>query len=362
MSVLIFIFVLVVLVVGHELGHFVAAKWAKMRVLEFGVGFPPKVFGKRFGSSETEYTLNWLPFGGFVRIFGEDPAESGPGAFGEQSKWKQALVLFAGPGANFVLAFLLTTTALMIGTVTTIEASERESARDVRVLVAEVVPDSPAERAGLVRGDQVLSLASGDERVEVLNPKDIQDVVARSTSDVTLTVRRSGEEQVVVVAPTTGLIHNDPSRRAIGVATALVGVVAYPPHEAVVRGLSATYENTVLVAVSLATLLAQAFTFSADLSQVAGPVGIASLTGEAATFGVGALLSFAALLSINLGIINLFPFPALDGGRLLFLGVEAATRRKIPYRVAGALNTVGFALLILLMVAVTVGDIGRLLS
>ena len=366
MTVIIFIAVLLVLIVGHEFGHFATAKLLKMRVLEFGVGFPPKIFGKRFGGGETEYSINWLPLGGFVRLFGEDPKEAGnePGAFVGKPAWQQALVLFAGPFANLVLAFALSSLAFTIGAPAILEAGDASAhVENAYVIVGEVLPASPAFESGIVPGDRVEAIEVEGIRRSITTPEEIAEVVEGASGGVTVSIRsRDGVARDVVVTPAAGLIEADPERQAIGVATALVGVVSYPLPVAVFKGLEATGDSVVFVAVSLGSLIASAAAFSADLSNVAGPVGIASLTGEAARFGFGALLSFAALLSVNLALINFLPFPALDGGRLLFLGLEALTRRKIPHGVASALNTAGFALLIALMVGVTVGDVSRLLG
>lgn len=359
MTVVLFIVVLLVLVVGHELGHFLAAKASKMKVLEFGVGFPPKIFGKKVG--ETEYTLNWLPFGGFVRLFGEDPREAdSPEAFSKHHPLKQVIVLFAGPFANIVLAVLFTAGALMIGAPSLIDEAQVSEAQDVRVLVGEVLPESPAADVGIMAGDEVVSVLIAGEQFDVRTPAELSDRIGAATGDVALSLLRSGETLEVVAMPQAGLIETDLERRAIGISMALVGTVSLPPHEALVKGVENTYRNTILITAALGGLIVDAFTLSADVSNLAGPVGIANLTGEAASFGFGALLTFAALLSINLAIINLLPFPALDGGRLLFLGIEAVSRKKIPLSVAGTLNTVGFALLILLMIAITIQDIGRL--
>lgn len=364
MSVLIFIVVLVALVVFHELGHFFAAKAVKMKVLEFGVGFPPKIFGKKFSPDSTEYTLNWIPFGGFVRIFGEDPKDANAeGAFTQKPAWAQAFVLFAGPFANIVLAVLLSFIAFTLGTTAVLDSLDTpHKAGTERVVVGGVLPNSPAELAGILPGDELRSLTVNGVTKLVEIPSDVAEVIGATTEQVTLSLIRKGESLDVDVVPVTGLIEEEPERVAVGVATALVGEVSYTPGEALGKALVATVENLGFIVVSVATLIGSAVTFSADVSQIAGPVGIASLTGEAATFGLGSLLSFAALLSVNLGVINLLPFPALDGGRLLFLGIETASRRKIPLKVAGALNSVGFGLLILLMVAVTVGDVARLLG
>jgi regulator of sigma E protease len=331
-----------------------------MKVLEFGVGFPPKIFGKKFSVDGTEYSANWLPFGGFVRIFGESREEAGqPGAFGSFHPLKQAAVLFAGPGANILLALILFTGALAIGAPAIIDTEEEAArAHNTYVIAGEVLPGSPAEVAGIRAGDRIISI----NNTPVDAPEDVARLVAESNPPLTITIYGNGTEREVLITPVTGLVASDPERPAIGVGMALVGVVSLPLHEAILASFDRTLGSVVFISTSIASLIAGALTFSADISSLAGPVGIASLTGEAAAFGFGSLLGFAALLSVNLALVNLLPFPALDGGRLLFLAVEAAIRRKIPHGVAQSLNAAGFALLILLMLAVTIQDISRLVG
>lgn len=365
MTILLFIIVLVVLIVGHEAGHFIVAKRSGMRVDEFGIGFPPKIWGVRFGGGETEYTINWLPLGGFVKIFGEDKEDGtvNPRAFSNRPPLSQAAVLFAGPFANVVLAFLLSSAAFMVGTPTVIaEGAQSRVVGEPKVLIGEVLPDSPAAQAGIRVGDEVRALTIGFDAHLIASPGEVSERIANAEGPITLTLAQGGAVRQVTIEAIPGLVDDDPERRVIGIATALVGTVVYPPHRALWKGLTDTINDFFFILVSLAALIGQAFTLSADVSNLAGPVGIASLTGEAAAFGMGSLLSFAALLSVNLAIINLLPFPALDGGRLLFLGLETLFRRRIPARITQAVNAGGFFVLILLMLAVTVGDITRLLG
>ncbi|MFQ5540883.1 MAG: RIP metalloprotease [Candidatus Paceibacteria bacterium] len=366
MTILIFIAVLLLLIIGHEFGHFIAAKRAGMRVDEFGIGFPPKAFGRRFGNGETEYSVNWLPFGGFVKIFGEDAENStaaDPRAFSNKPAVAQAAVLFAGPFMNVVLAFVLSAAAFTVGTVAVIDETNAQYLSDEpRTLVGGVLSESPAEAAGVRAGDEIRAVSNGTDTFVNIHPEELARRISEAPGAVVLTLVRDGETLQTEATPVPGLVADEPERRAIGIATALVGGVTYPPHVALWKGLEDTAGDFVFVLGALGALVADSVTFSADVSNLAGPVGIATLTGEAASFGLGSLLSFAALLSINLAIINLLPFPALDGGRLLFLGIETVSRRRIPSGVAQAVNAGGFAVLILLMIVVTVGDVARLLG
>lgn len=367
MSIILFIIILVVLIVGHEFGHLIVAKASGMKVPEFGIGFPPRLWGKKFG--ETEYTVNAIPFGGFVKIEGEDIAEGekaggDPTSFSNRPKYAQAATLFAGPFMNILIALVLSSSAFMLGVPAAIEGGfDPVYISDVGVAVVEVIPDSPAAKAGIEAGDRIVSLETESGRsIDPLTPEAVSTAIATSEGPVTLSLLRSGNPVSLTLSPEKGLVPEEPDRQAIGIASAAVGTLKLPLFEAIKAGFRQTLQDTWSVLTGITLLIGQAFTFSADLSGVAGPVGIANLVGSAATFGLGSILSFAALISVNLGVINLFPFPALDGGRLALLFVEAVSGRRVPAKVANGLNAVGFALLIALMVAVTIHDVSRLVS
>lgn len=352
---------LVVLIVGHEFGHLIAAKLSGMKVPEFGIGFPPKLWGKKIG--DTEYTINALPFGGFVKIVGEDATESSndPAAFSNRPKIAQALTLFAGPFSNVILGFVFFTLAFMSGIPTALESSEYAGRlTNERIVIAEVLPGSPADEAGIQAGDRVVSIFANNVETPIEKPEMIAGLIASATGDVQMTVLRNEVEVQITATPEKGLIAEEPERQALGIASALVGTLQLPFFEAVAKGFLETIEKTQAIVVGMGQLIASAVTLSADVKNIAGPVGIASLAGDAANFGFGSILSFAALISLNLAVLNLLPFPALDGGRLAFLAVETVIRRPIPIAIANTLNTIGFAILILLMLAVTANDIFKL--
>lgn len=362
MSIFIFIVILVALIVGHEAGHLIVAKLSGMKVPEFGIGFPPKLWGKKIG--DTEYTVNALPFGGFVKIFGEDDADAAdPRAFARRPKLMQAATLFAGPFSNLLLGFILSAAALMVGVPAIAGQGEyAEHVRGVEVRVIEVLPGSPAENAGLKAGDTVTSVSANGVETAIEKPEDVLAAIASADGPLTVGVLRSGIESDILVTPARGIDPENPERLVIGIASSLVGTLSLPFDKALVAGVTRTFEQTKDILIGLGSLIGQAFTLSADLSSVTGPVGIVSLVGDASGFGLGSILSLAALISMNLAIVNLLPFPALDGGRLAFLLAETVSRRKIPARIADGLNIAGFALLILLMLAVTAQDIFRLLG
>jgi regulator of sigma E protease len=382
MEILIFIAVIIVLIVVHEFGHFVAAKLSGMRVDEFGLGYPPRAmtFAKVGGTS---YTLNWLPFGGFVKIFGEDGEGGDPRAFSKRPRVLQALVLIAGIAMNLLFAYVLITGALIVGTpralsdteIATSHTDQFSKARDSELMVASVIPGSPAALAGLLPGDSIVSakdrlgaFAPIGEETYLGNqlppdPKNFSAFVAHSGKNaITLVIKRNGEEQTITTTPAEGVVESDPTRYALGVALATVGVVPLPFGAAIVEGASLTWGAIELTAVGLSNFFYGIFTFSADLSQVSGPIGIAGAVGTASMQGLGYLFSIMAIISINLALINLIPVPALDGGRLLFVIVESIIRRPIKASVANAINSIGFILLVLLMVVVTAHDIFKIVG
>ena len=361
MSILIFIAVIVVLIVVHELGHFIAAKLSGMRVDEFGLGYPPRAL-RIAKVGETEYTLNWLPFGGFVKIFGEDGG-AGSRAFTTRPRILQAIVLVAGIAMNLFLAYALITGALIAGTPRALSQSELATAEHVELAVANVLPGSPASLAGLVPGDSILSAGHAMGNWSSADPKSFSAFVASSDGDpIDLVVKHDGEEKKLTATPARGVAASDPTRYALGVEVATIGVVRLGFGAALAEGARLTWGATVLTAQGLWHFFYGVFTFSADLSQVAGPIGIAGVVGNASAQGIGDLLSIMAIISINLALINLIPVPALDGGRLLFVIIESIIRRPIKPRVAQTMNAIGFVLLILLMVVVSAHDIFRILG
>ncbi len=357
MSILIFFIILLVLVLVHEFGHFSTAKGFGIRVDEFGFGFPPKLFGKKFG--ETEYTFNLLPLGGFVKIFGENTDEentSGPDSarsMVNKAKWKQAIVLFAGILSNFILAWLLFSICLMSGLPASVgSAPPGYQVRDASLVVMSVLPGSPAEKAGLAEGDKIISVKSGPDALSEMNPDALKSFVLAHTNDVIdMSYERGDRLNQTAMTP-------DPS---IGISMDEIGVIKLSFFPALWAGLKLDWSTAAATAAGLYSLIANSIAGHGSLSSVTGPVGLVGIVGEAYRFGFAYLLSFAALISVNLAIINLVPFPALDGGRLLFLLIEKIKGSRLNPNFANAANMIGFALIIIFMLFVTYHDIVRLL-
>lgn len=367
MTVVLFIVVLAVLVFAHELGHFLAARSVGVRVNEFGIGFPPRLHAWKPKGSETTYSINWIPFGGFVKLFKEDE-DSGDLSREEfvrtldaQVWWQKIWVLSAGVLFNVLLAWGLISTGLFVGLPMSVDENTEGLVGKPLSVVIHVEPDSPASAAGFIPGDAIVGM-QGPEGVQ---PQDatidatVAFIAAHAGDELTVTIRRKETEEVVYVTPIAREISGE-TRGVVGVALDTVGVVRLSARSAIVEGGKTTLVALRSVSIGLWEFITQAVTGRADFSQVAGPVGIAGLTGDAAAIGLSALLSFAAMLSLNLAVINLIPFPALDGGRILFVLIETIKRSPIRPSIAGALNFIGFILLILMMIVITVHDIVRL--
>lgn len=366
MTILIFIAVLFVLILVHEWGHFIVAKKTGMRVDEFGIGFPPKLFGIKRG--ETEYTINLLPIGGFVKIYGENAEDAAADAassrdisrsFIAKGKWSQAAVLVAGVTMNVLLAWFIFSFVFAVGVPTAV--SEDGASSDATLIVSHVVPDGPAAQANIPLGATIVALHDGAEEVSALTPTAFSEFVrAHGGESLSITYTIGEREETTELVPEVGALEESPDRAAVGVALTLVETVRSPIHIAVYDGFITTFKGLRDVMVGLSTLLYDSVLGRADFSQIAGPVGIVGLVGDAADFGFTSLLMFMAFISLNLAVINLLPFPALDGGRLLFVVIEAVRRKPINPMWVGRLNLAGFALLILLMVVVTYNDIMRI--
>jgi regulator of sigma E protease len=362
MSILLFLAVLFVLVLVHELGHFAVAKWTGMRVDEFGIGFPPKLFGIKRG--ETEYTFNLFPIGGFVKIAGEDAVLTGEGsadteAFTSKSKWAQSAVLVAGVTMNILFAWLLIALAFGIGVQTSV--SEKDASRDAVLAITNVLPGSPAEKASLSSGAVIKEVSVQGDALDTLTPTAFSSFVASHRGEaITLSYSLGGEMRIVQITPEIGIITDKPDQPAVGVALTQIDTVSRSFVDSILD--SAVYVGKALrdITAGIVKLAVDAVMMRADFSQVAGPVGIVGLVGEASAFGLTSLLMFTAFISLNLAVINIFPFPALDGGRLLFVCIEVIKGSPIKAQYSAVLNTVGFVLLLILMVAVTWNDIARL--
>ncbi len=362
MTVLLVIGILGFLIVVHEVGHFLVAKLFGVRVEEFGVGYPPRAF--TFGKwRDTEYTLNWIPFGGFVRLFGDiGEGQHGKGSFVDKGRGVQAIILVAGVFMNLVAAWGLFFGALSIGVPRVVE--EVTPGTHQWLLIADVVPGSPAAAAGIIAGDQLVDVSASDGNApEALTPGSVTEFVrARGGESLEFSYLRAGVTSVVTVRPAHAVIPDAAEQPAVGISLVMVSTEPLPPSQAAKEAFFTTWDAFGTVAGGLWGILKDMFSGKPAFQNIVGPVGLVGVVGQAAETGLGNVLALAAFISVNLVIINLIPIPALDGGRLFILGVEAVIRRNASRIALRILNALGIAFVIFLMVTVTYNDIARLLS
>lgn len=328
---------LILLIIAHELGHFFAAKAFRLFVHEFGVGFPPRLWGKKVG--DTEYSLNALPLGGFVRIAGEDDDGDGtvPKArlLSAQPPWKRAIVIVAGVAVNAALAWVLLTAVFAVGT--------------PRVLVATgVEEESPAAVAGVQASDIILGYDSAASFAAAARE--------HAEQPFAFEVQRGATKESITSTPR---VPSNEKPGALGVSLVEGGIDPVPAWKAPWEGLKATGALIVATVTGFIDLLARLFTGSVP-SDVVGPVGIVTTAGQVSTIGTIYLVQMLAIISINLAVLNLLPIPALDGGRLYLTLVEWATKRKVPRWIEIRMNAATFILLIGLMLLLTARDVFRL--
>jgi len=341
----------------HELGHFLAAKWMGVRVLEFGFGYPPRMI-KMFEHGGVEYTLNWLPFGGFVRMAGEDGDEDDPHALPNVAPWRRIVVMLAGPFMNLVTAAVIFAILLMAGV-----PRFTGNPDAVPVQIVAVSPGSPAEQAGLQPGDVIVSI-NGEEITGMKNVvstinenagKEISLVVQRGDSQVTLTLRPRLPDEIPAGQGSIGVQIQPYAPKD------QIKIVKYGPVEALIGGVQETWNTIVLMIDGLVQLIRGLILPSVPAPEggVGGLIAIGRITAEVARQGWRDLLRLTAFLSINLAILNLLPIPALDGGRIVFALAEMISRKRIPPEKEAMIHLAGFVILIGFMIIVTFMDISN---
>ena len=353
-AIITFIIVLGLLVFVHELGHFMTARRFGIKVEEFGFGFPPRIWGIQKG--ETLYSINWIPLGGFVKIHGEQGEDKQSSeSFAGKPAWKRIAVLSAGVLMNFAFAFLLYTVGFTIGLPQTLSDEDAVQMRlaSAPVVISQIMDDSPAARAGLKVGDQISSV----ESIAVNSIAQAQEALRQRKDQPTkLAIQRGAAVLDLSITPQQLAGTDHP---IIGVGLSRVGIVRYPVWEAIWRGLQATVSMIIAILLAFWGLLRNLFSTGSVGSDVAGPIGVAVMTNQVVNLGWAYVITFAAALSINLGIINILPIPALDGGRVLFVIIEKIKGSAVNEKVEGTIHNIGFGLLLLLMAVVTFHDVLR---
>lgn len=350
LTIITFVIVLGVIIFVHELGHFITARKFGVKVEEFGFGFPPRIWGKKKG--DTTYSINWIPLGGFVKIKGESGEDKNdPDSFSYQKPWKRAIILSAGVIMNIILAFVLLSIGFMIGLPSVVEDNMAGTfVSDRKIQIVEVSPDTVAATLDLKTGDEILSIDGQSFGSTVAMTEYI-----RQDQDGILNLeigRLSGD--ITVVADLTNV-----EPKVLGVYLADTGLVRYTWWQAIINGFKATWYILVQIIVAFYLLLKALIMGTGTSMEVAGPVGVAVITGQMARLGIAHVLQFTALFSLNLAVINIIPFPALDGGRLLFVLIEKVRRKPNNENIETLVHNIGFIILLLLIFVITYKDIAK---
>ena len=327
-----------VLVMIHELGHYTAGRLLGFSILEYAIGMGPKIVG--FKKNGIEYNLRALPLGGMCRFYGEDDGVKDERCFNAQKAWKRFIVILAGPVMNFVLAFVLAVILLLGWGV----------ADESQIFVLGVGESTPAQAAGLQEGDQFLTVDGQKvESYEALTGA----VAAADAQHMEVVVLRDGQEETLILSD---LYNAENGANFMGVTLAY-GIKKVGLGYALKEGAATCWEMAGLVFKSLGMLI----TREATLKDMAGPVGIVQLLGQAAESGWYTVLNLCTLLSVNLGVFNLFPIPGLDGGRIFFILIEWVRGKPVPPEKEGMVHLVGLGLLLILVAVVTFNDVLRLI-
>ncbi len=370
LTLILFLAVLSLLVLVHEFGHFFAARIFGVKAEEFGYGFPPRLIGlvkhngkwKRVKANDeasyqnTIWSLNWLPLGGFVRIKGEGVEDkmTDSDAFPTKPAWQRVIILAAGVAMNWLLAYVLFFGVLVSGVPTVIEdLPQSATVQDKSVRITNVLPGMPAEKSGIKAGDQVLSI-NGVTAVDYDQTRN--EILKSNENPVQIRIKNQDGEKTLTVQPE---MVKELGRYGIGVSLADVGVVKFGFFSAMYQAGVAVVGYTWQTVSAFGGMIRDLVLLRHLEQEVSGPVGIAVLTGQMAKQGIVTLMQFAAILSINLAVINFLPIPALDGGRILFVVIEKIRRKAVTRKLEAHIHQVAFIALIILILLVTIRDLGK---
>jgi regulator of sigma E protease len=357
LTAVVFFIILSILVFIHEFGHFIVARLFGVRVEEFGFGLPPRILGKKI--KQTEYSINWLPIGGFVRLAGEDDPDeqSAKGYkrseyFWAKSKKQRTAILLAGVTMNFFLAVAITTYLLTLGVY--------EAAGQVHI--ESVVPGSPAALAGITKNDiirEVRYTSGGVTQSRTIRVTgDLISTVRKNPGQkVTFIVKRGSTETPVSLVPRKTFPANE---GPTGIVISDLELRRYSPAEAPVAALKVNLTRARDMFAGMWSLVTRIARLQGVGDDVAGPIGIAQVTGQAVKFGWKAVLEFMSILSLNLAVLNVLPIPALDGGRVLFVFIEKLLGKRLKPAFERSTHQIGMIILLALVVLISLNDILRL--
>jgi len=356
LTILIAFISLIILIILHELGHFILAKHFGVKVEEFGVGLPPRIFGKKFG--ETVYSLNLLPFGAFVKIYGEEGGVEDYRSFMGKPIWQRVFIVMGGVVAFWLVAVILFTIVFALGAKIPVSDETNHNLKEPQVQIWKVAANSPAEKAGIKRGDLIINLKSWrtEQLLKTDKVKEIQEFInSHRAEEITLTVKRGNDIFALSLVPR---LSSAPDQGAIGVILQRIATIVekHSWYQAPVQGVFYTAELTGRVVQGLVKILGDIFQGKgvSREAQPAGLVGITIFLARATEFGLGFFLYFLGIIAVSVAIFNLLPIPALDGGKLLFLALEKVRTKPISSKIEQNITAICFFLLLLLMVFVTI--------
>jgi len=355
LSILIFIFILGILVLAHELGHFLVAKRRGVKVEEFGFGFPPRIASKI--KNNIRYSLNLLPFGGFVKIYGENgEGVEDPASFTSRPAWQRMLILGAGVLMNLLLAWIFFIGVAAIG----VPQINDDSHARLPVSIINISPHSPAEQNGLHFGDQIIELRADSYSLRVEEEKDVSDFVAAYRGEeITMVVRRGNNVREIKLTPRV----NTPANEGpLGISMGRLSTDRVVWFKTPLAGMQMLAQTLAAIVGGLWFIIGDLLRHAGTNVSVSGPVGIYFFSRDLQGLGINYMLQFVALLSANLAVLNALPIPALDGGRMFFVLIEKIRGRRMNREREALAHALGFALLILMMVIVTYNDITNLFS
>ncbi len=356
--ILIVVFSLIALITLHELGHFILAKKFGVKVEEFGIGIPPRIFGRKIG--ETLYSLNLLPIGAFVKLYGEEKMIKEPRSFTGKPILQRTLIILGGVISFWIVAaIILSIIAGIWGLPTAVSDETNHNLINPKVQIGKIFSGSPAEKSGLKLGDTIIQLKIGEEQLEIDKMEEIiKFTEAHKGKEITLNIQRGSNifetSLIPRVSPPEG-------EGPMGVGLIRTALKPYPWYEAPVQGTLLTGRITILIPLTLSNALVKAVK-GEPVKEVEfrGPVGIVQMLAESAEAGIHNFLYLISLIAIFLAVFNILPIPALDGGKLLFLGIEKIKGRPVNQKIEQNITTAFFALLIALMIWVTIKDIIRI--
>lgn len=356
-TVILAFFSLIALVTLHEFGHFTVAKRFGVKVEEFGIGYPPRIFGKKIG--ETIYSLNWLPFGAFVKMPGENEASDDPSSFFKKPVWQRMLIVLAGVIAFWLIAAVLFSIVAAMGAPTAISDEETVGITGARVQIISLAKNSPAELAGLSSGDNIIEIKNQSADFQKIDKVgQLQNFIKMNLGqEIVLKIERGQNiSEVLVLAR-----ENPPNGEgALGVSLARVAKKTYPLWQAPWRGVLATVSMTKSVILGYGDAIGNIASGQPSGVELTGPVGIVSMFSQVSKLGVNYFLQFVAMVAVYVAIFNILPIPSVDGGKFLFLLIEAVRRKPISQKIEQYVTTACFSLLLLLMIFVTVKDVIKL--